>query len=289
MLESYQQLFESVCFQSLGFEVEVEEFSIVAAGLVNTGAKLNTRAGNFFIKMNEREEQDFFQAEALDLQLIGQALEVPKVLKWGKEQGHNFLLMEFLEEGPAAPKTFEQAGRQLAGLHKIRQEKHGLNRPNFLASIPLDNSWKADGIDFLIQNRILPMVGHCLMEEKISISHYKKIEFLCSKLGVWLPQEEASLLHGDLWSGNLLNTLGGNAVFIDPASHFGFRESEIAFTHLFGSFDAHFYGAYLESFPLETGFEDRFLLYHLHPLLVHLYLFGSSYLPGIERILAKYA
>ena len=77
-------------------------------------------------------------------------------------------------------------------------------------------------------------------------------------------------------------------VLIDPAVYYGFREADLAFTKLFGGFDQRFYDAYHEAFPLEDGFNDRVAIYNLYPLLVHVNLFGSGYVSGVERILKQF-
>jgi fructosamine-3-kinase len=103
-----------------------------------------------------------------------------------------------------------------------------------------------------------------------------------------LPNEPPALLHGDLWIGNIMFDTLGNTVMIDPAIYFGNREAEIAFTMLFGGFDKKFYQSYKYHHPLQSGFEKRVDLYNLYPLLVHLNLFGSSYLPDILKILKSF-
>jgi protein-ribulosamine 3-kinase len=289
MVTTYQQVFESVFFECFGRDVEILDFSVAAAGVLNTGARVVSSEGVHFVKLNQREEPDFFGSEADDLLLLKSRMPVPKVLGFGKTHGYNFLLTEFIQESPSTKTSFAEAGRFLAQLHRELGTQHGHRYSNFLASVPLDNQWKTDGIDFMVQNRILPMVGYCLMEEKISIDLYKRIELLCSRLGRIIPDEPPCLLHGDLWTGNLMTAPGGKPVFIDPACHYGYRESELAFTYLFGGFDAAFYEAYLELFPLEPGFGERVSVYHIHPLLVHVYLFGSGYIPGLERILKRFS
>ena len=80
----------------------------------------------------------------------------------------------------------------------------------------------------------------------------------------------------------------GRACVFDPAVYYGHREAELAFTHLFGGFDLEFYLAYENVFPLQPDFDERIELYNLYPLLVHLNLFGESYLSQIYRTLARY-
>jgi len=289
MTSTYLQLFESVFFETFGKEVEIEEFSIVASGVVNTGVKVIGSEGTYFIKLNELENANFFESEAADLKRIKTKVSVPEILGFGRNSGFNYLITEYIEEGDLTPTSNRMAGAQLAALHQLSSPQFGLEYSNYMASISQDNTWKTDGINFLIQNRILPMVGNCLMEEKISIELYRKIEKLCSRLGKIIPEESPALLHGDLWSGNLMADRKGNPKFIDPACYYGLRESELAFTYLFGGFEPEFYESYLEVFPLEPGFGQRVSVYHIHPLLVHVYLFGSGYIEGIERILKRFS
>jgi fructosamine-3-kinase len=114
------------------------------------------------------------------------------------------------------------------------------------------------------------------------------LEIFYEKLPDLIPQEKPALLHGDLWSGNVIADNQGNAVVIDPAVYYGLREAEIAFTRLFGGFEEEFYQSYQSNFPLSPGFEERTKIYNLYPLLVHLNLFGVSYLPSIRRTIQYY-
>lgn len=286
---NFLQLFESIFFEASGKDIGVLDFSSYSAGLVNTGAKVVTTEGLFYVKLNQLPEENFFEAEAKDLAHLAQFVEVPPVFGWGRSQGFNFLITEFLDELPLSIQGFEHAGRQLAYLHKQTSPQFGWAYPNFLSSLVQDNTRKSDGINFFIQNRILPVVGYCLMEEKISIQLFKKIEWLCSRLGQYLPDESPSLIHGDLWSGNLLHAGPIRPVFIDPACCYFLRESELAFTRLFGGFPPCFLESYQEAFPLEPGFEERMPLYQLHPLLVHVYLFGGAYVQSVEKILRHFS
>ena len=96
------------------------------------------------------------------------------------------------------------------------------------------------------------------------------------------------MIHGDLWSGNCIVGPDGEVCLIDPAVYYADREIEIAFTKLFGGFSDDFYSQYFEKLPVPSGFEERASIYNLYPLLVHLNLFGSSYLGSIKAILKRF-
>ena len=104
-----------------------------------------------------------------------------------------------------------------------------------------------------------------------------------------MPEEQPALLHGDLWSGNLIVDDKGQPCLIDPAVHFGHREADLAMTRLFGGFQEKFYDAYQEAFPLGPDFEERVELFNLYPLMVHVNLFGGSYIHSVDNVLRKYS
>ena len=101
------------------------------------------------------------------------------------------------------------------------------------------------------------------------------------------PAEPPARLHGDLWGGNLLTDEHGAPVLIDPAVYGGHREVDLAMMQLFGGFSARVFDAYHEAHPLAPGWRERAPLYQLYPLLVHVNLFGGSYLGGVRRALRQ--
>jgi fructosamine-3-kinase len=115
-----------------------------------------------------------------------------------------------------------------------------------------------------------------------------RLERLAERLGTYLAEpRHPSLLHGDLWTGNVLVRGQRIAGFVDPAIYCGHPEIELAFTTMFGKFGPAFFEAYEALLPLEPGFHElRSALYKLYPTLVHVRLFGSAYVPPIERTLA---
>ena len=86
-----------------------------------------------------------------------------------------------------------------------------------------------------------------------------------------------------------MSTKGQVPVFIDPAVYYGHREMDLAMTQMFGGFDASFLAIYNEHYPLDKGWEERIQIHNLYPSLVHLNLFGRSYLGGIQRVLKRFS
>ncbi|MBI5783586.1 MAG: fructosamine kinase family protein, partial [Gammaproteobacteria bacterium] len=114
----------------------------------------------------------------------------------------------------------------------------------------------------------------------------RKGERLMSELGEFFRsyRPAPSLLHGDLWGGNV-GAAGQRPVIFDPAVYYGDREADIAMTELFGGFSARFYQAYQETWPLDPGYQLRKTLYNLYHVLNHFNLFGGGYGSQAERMI----
>ena len=123
----------------------------------------------------------------------------------------------------------------------------------------------------------------------LNVKDVDQIERLIGKLNQLVPQQPASLLHGDLWSGNAISDSEGSPALIDPAVYFGWAEADLAMTDLFGGFSDAFYSAYNEVNPLASGWRERFPIYNLYHLLNHVNLFGQSYLSQVRTILKAFA
>jgi fructosamine-3-kinase len=142
---------------------------------------------------------------------------------------------------------------------------------------------------FLGQMRIMPMAKHCYDEGKISRHLLERLEGLCRDLYKRIDMSliYPSLLHGDIWSGNVLFDERG-ACLIDPAIYYGDKEMELAFILLFGTFGERFFETYQEVHPLSADFyQNRVPIYQIYPLLVHVALYGSSYISQLEDMLKR--
>jgi fructosamine-3-kinase len=277
--------YENILFLSLGQSPEIKQVRLIAAGNVNQGIYLETSAGSFFLKTNFEDDPDIFEKEADGLRILRtkSPLQVPEVYHWGKIEDKNFLLMEWIDSDRPNPVYWQELGVGLAQLHMATQEQFGYATNNYIASLVQTNSPQYSWQEFFIENRLEPLAGKAYYQGLLSLDFFKKFQKTYPKLENLLPKEKPALLHGDLWSGNIMQGKNGSPCLIDPAVYYGHREMDLAFSRMFGGFEAGFYQSYETVFPLEPGFEERIPIYNLYPLLVHLLLFGKSYLSGIER------
>ena len=167
--------------------------------------------------------------------------------------------------------------------------RFGFAHSNFIGSTPQVNPWTVDGNQFFAEHRLHYQAKLAQKNGLLDTYDFRQVEVLCQRLPELVPPQAASLIHGDLWSGNAITDFTGAPAIIDPAVHYGWAEAELAMTSLFGAFPDDFYSAYREVFSLETGFRQRFPIYNLYHLLNHLNLFGAGYLSQVRSVLHRFA
>ncbi len=271
-------------------------------GDINHAYKLELADGaSVFMKANSRDNADFFRAEVTGLEAIAslKVLSVPRILAWGTDDGQDnplrgpcsFLLLEFLPPTAKAPNYWEELGRNLARLHLADcssiVDGFGFPSDNYIGATPQRNQVAASWVDFFREYRLRPQfqmaAGH------FTRGQLETAENVMGRLEEFLPEpEKPSLLHGDLWGGNVHTGGDGQAWLIDPAAYCGHWEADLAMTRLFGGFPRKFYEGYHQVNPIPSGFSRRLDLYNLYHLLNHLNLFGSSYLGQVLDILVTY-
>ena len=232
-----------------------------------------------------------FEAEARGLRLLRepQNIDIPEVLGEAESGGLSFIILEYIEAGARDGKYWQALGEQLAGLHSNTAKEFGLDHDNYIGSLPQANESHENWLEFFIRERLEQQLRIAASNRKINSHHQQRFEQLYRKLPDLLPDgERPSLIHGDLWSGNLITNKGGMPCLIDPAVYYGNREIELAFTTLFGGFDDEFYQVYQQVMPMAQGYEERFDIYNLYPLMVHVNLFGGGYLRQVESILGQF-
>ena len=269
------------------FDTKIISIHPLSGGDINNVYRLDVTDSTAVIKLNDANQfPGMFATEAIGLQMLAEhsAFTIPKVLFEGEVESQSYLIIEHIDSANKTADFWKDFGHKLAYLHQQSAPYFGLEKDNYIGSLPQSNSKETNAVDFYIRQRIQPQIA--LAGEKgydftkIS-SFYKNIETI-------IPDEASSLIHGDLWGGNYMVDDQGQPCLIDPAVTYVPREMDIAMMHLFGGFDPTVFDIYNEAFPLESGWKGRIELWQLYYLLVHLNLFGSSYFDSINSIINRY-
>ncbi len=285
-----RDLLERSLSDKTGTEVRILDLQSVGGGCINDCYRVESSAGRFFLKVNsDTRFPGMFKAEAKGLELLGDHSEfaVPKPIIVESSGVQQFLLMEWLESGDAGLDFDQQFGRKLAELHKASQSKFGLDHSNYIGSLSQSNTAHSTWAEFLWLERLLPQIKLASSSRLMTRAMISGFDLLENRLHSIYPEEQPSLIHGDLWSGNYGISEDGNPMIFDPAVYYGHREMDLAMMKLFGGFSASIFESYHESFPLENGWNERIPIGQLYPLMVHVNLFGSSYCAQVERILSR--
>jgi len=270
----------------------------VSGGSINSAYQLSSGSHCYFIKLNTARSLPMFEAEAAGLKEIADTnlINVPKVICCGLADQHAYLVLEYIDfHAQTTPGTQSDdcsrvitLGYQIAAMHRVTQSQFGWHRDNTIGSTAQQNNYENNWITFWRDNRL----GFQLQLAS-SKGYARQLQTKGDRLLADLPlffqsyQPQASLLHGDLWSGNYAFDAQGEPVIFDPATYYGDREADVAMTELFGGFPTQFYQSYNESFKLDDGYNSRKTLYNLYHILNHLNLFGSGYLSQCESMMEK--
>ena len=266
-------------------------FTSIGGGSINYTYRIKTGKQSFFCKINSLADfPGMFDAEQHGLALLAQqqVIRVPRIVANEQKNGTQILILEWIEQGVKSGTFWETFGRQLAALHHVQHDECGLASDNYMGALPQHNTPTASWAEFFIHQRLQPQLKLALSHQMLEPAHAAQFERLYQQLGVIFPAEPPVLLHGDLWSGNFLCDEKGKPVLIDPAVYYGHRSMDMAMTTLFGGFDASFYESYNYHFPLPVNYRQQWEVCNLYPLLIHLNLFGKSYLADILNTIRRY-
>jgi fructosamine-3-kinase len=260
----------------------------VAGGDINDAYRARLADGRtVFVKTHAAPPAGMFEAEAAGLDWLRPGpLRVPRALAWGER----FLALEWLEIGDggrARGTAFDEAlGRGLAALHRLGAPCFGLDRGNYLATLPqprVELAAPGDGPAFWIEHRVRPLVERARTAGRMpDVS--AQLDALLARPDRFGPPEPPARLHGELWWGNVVAADGAPAL-IDPAVYGGHREVDLAMLALFGSLPEPLVRAYDEVHPLAPGWSERRPLWQLYPLAAHAVLFGGGYGAQVARAL----
>ncbi len=267
-----------------------KKITVQSGGCINETYCVADGKQCFFVKLNSADKLSMFEAEAAGLNAIinSHTLRAPTPICWNKNDSYAWLVLEYLEINNASRNDAAALGAKLAVMHQHCSSQYGWECNNTIGDTTQINTTSFDWVEFWRTNRL----GYQL---KLAATNGYTGEL--QTLGAQLMAEldlffsgkppAASLLHGDLWSGNYGFDITGQPVLFDPAVYYGDREADIAMTELFGGFPAAFYTAYQHTYPLDSGYNTRKSLYNLYHIINHLNLFGGSYLYQAEQMTKK--
>ncbi len=232
---------------------------------------------SFFVKVAPRAALEQLESEQKGLASLAarKQVRVPNTLCCGTTAEHGFLVMEYLalHEGDSA--AWLRLGADVARLHQAtEQAMYGWDEDNFYNGIPQPNQWQRNWATFFAEQRIGWQL-QLLAERGIQLVDIDDMVTAVARL-LAHHQPTPSLLHGNLWRGNL-GFCDGEGVLYDPSCYYGDREVDIAMSELFGSLPAAFYQGYNDVWPLDDAYQIRKEIYNLYPLLNQLFQFGEGY------------
>jgi len=245
-----------------------------------------------FIKTHADPPPNHFSTEALGLDWLAQTdtVRVPEVL--GVSDKVPYLAIAWIDEARqrfGTERGEAEFGRQLAALHRAPCTAFGRDDRRSTGSLGLPNKPCETWSEFYATQRLLPLARIASDRQALNANAIRSIETVAERLDEWASLSVSpSRLHGDLWAGNRLVDKQGNSWIIDPASHGGHREFDLAMMRLFGGYGEACFAAYAEAFPLDEDWQARIALHQLAPLIVHAIKFGHAYVGPTENALAQY-
>jgi fructosamine-3-kinase len=261
-----------------GTRAELRPRGSVGGGCINQAQRVDFGDTTYFVKLNTAAQVDMFAAEFEGLQALRECreLHIPEPVCYGEDGQSAWIVMENLALGGHGDPV--DLGEGLAALHRITREDFGWHRDNTIGSTPQVNTPSTDWIAFYREHRLhfqFALAGRHGCPRHLLAQGERLMDGFHVLFDGYRPA--ASLLHGDLWSGNYAYTSSGEPTIFDPAVYYGDREADLAMTELFGGFGRDFYAAYNAAWPVDPGYKVRKTLYNLYHILNHYNLFGGGY------------
>ncbi|HCZ02244.1 MAG TPA: fructosamine kinase family protein [Verrucomicrobiales bacterium] len=272
----WETIFKSIS-DATGIELVIRGHQSLSGGCTNQSYRVETDDHIFFVKRHQEVMAPMFQAEFEALKELEstQTIKVPTPICWGAGEGHAWLVTSFLDLKACKGDALFELGRQLASLHKIQQPYFGWKRDNTIGITKQPNPPSRDWVSFWRTHRL---------EWQFKLARDKGQSFsgadaLLNGMGRLFDHydPQPSLIHGDLWSGNIAALSDATPVIFDPAGYYGDPEAEFGIIEMFGGFGRSFFQGYESMRPQHAGFSRRLPLYRLYHELNHYNLFGPSY------------
>ena len=257
----------------------------VHGGDIHSAWRIEFSNKKLFLKRNIRNKK-FLEFEKYCLQNLRkyinqENLVIPEVIAYKNIKNIEILLIEWIDM-----QNFDQKklGKGLGEMHLKSAESNpkmfGFPIEGFIGTTDQKKGWEVEWIDCFLNLRIIPQLS-ILKNNFLDKETMNKLkEKIKSELLNHKPIN--TLVHGDLWSGNIGIDKSGKGVIYDPASWWADNEVDIAMTKLFGGFRKEFYEEYHKIFPIKKGFEKRVIIYNFYHILNHSNIFGGGYINQVK-------
>jgi fructosamine-3-kinase len=267
----------------------VTDIAPLGGGCVSAVYELRLDGGRRLVVKHDEAGAGGLLVEAFMLRYLAERtpLPVPAV----QAVNDRLLVMAYVEgESRFSDASERHAAELLAALHELTAPTFGFEHDTLIGGLRQPNPPTSRWLDFFVEQRLIYMAGEAARAGRLPATTRARVERLAGRVGDWLIEPaQPALIHGDVWTTNVLARGERITAFLDPAIYFAHAEIELAFIGLFGTFGRVFYERYHSLRPISPGFfEERRDLYNLYPLLVHVRLFGGSYVGQVERVLSAY-
>ncbi|CAJ2234175.1 fructosamine kinase family protein [Companilactobacillus paralimentarius] len=265
---------------------KIEDVQTVSGGDINLAFRVIADTGEYFLKVQPDNNESFFDHEVESLNLINSVANAPKVIRSGTFRDNSYLILNYIHFGTGSQYDL---GQLVAKMHQRHSLRFGLGHDVLNASNPKINTWRANWGDFYIQQRLNVLINEVQKKGLWNGQRDKMMRRFEEKLMEYYQVHPIipSLMHGDLWNGNVGFEQNRQPILFDPDVFFGNREMDIAMTLLFGGFGKEFYQGYQELYPLDKDWQKRVPWYQTYYLLAHLNLFGETYGADFDNILKQ--
>ena len=201
----------------------------------------------------------------------------------------DLLIIDFIKHNNIKNKNYQiLIAKNILKLHAVSNDKYGFNFDAQIGGLKQSNTFESNWISFFREKRLNMIFEKINETNKLPNFINKKIEKLLKDLENRLPKNpKISLLHGDLWSGNILFNDGDLVSFIDPGIYFAHNELEISYLKWFNFIDEKFIDYYSNIIKIDKSYFEYEAIYQLYFNLLNVYLWSRDYIKNTEFLLNK--